>query len=70
MNLGGSGKAIVADTRDLSNRWNQVKDEWRDAKAGEFEQQYLSELFASAERAAAMLDELDKVIEAARRQCE
>jgi uncharacterized protein YukE len=70
MSMGGSSKAILAATRDLANRWNQVKEEWRDAKAAEFEQQFLSELLASAERAAAMLDELDKTLEIARRQCE
>ncbi|MGV3774629.1 MAG: hypothetical protein ACO1QB_17145 [Verrucomicrobiales bacterium] len=70
MSLAGNGKAIMAATRDLSNRWNTVKDEWRDVKAAEFEKQYLMELFASAESAAAMLDELDKIIEGARRECE
>ena len=61
---------IAAATRDLSARWAETKESWRDSKAAEFEAKYLASLFGSMERMMAAFDQLDKVVGKIRSDCE
>ena len=70
MNITGSGRMIAATTRDLSARWAETKESWRDSKAAEFEAKYLASLFGSMERMMAAFDQLDKVVSKIRSDCE
>jgi hypothetical protein len=70
MNIAGTGKALVAATRELSLRWEDAKSSWRDAKSEEFEQKYLAELQTYVDRAVAIFDDLDKIITKVRSDCE
>jgi hypothetical protein len=70
MSLSANGKVILTATRELARKWDETKQSWRDAKAEQFEQQYLAELFAQVERSVPILDELDKLIGSVRNQCE
>ncbi len=70
MNIGTDGRVISAATKELSRKWQQTKDSWRDAKSQEFEQKYMIELIGSVDRAVAVLDELDKVVAKIRSECE
>ena len=70
MSLGANGKMILTATRELSRKWEQTKESWRDAKSEEFEQQFLSDLFSGVERCAPILEELEKALSKARSACE
>ena len=70
MNTSANGKQLVAATKDLVRRWEETKESWQDAKAIEFEQKYLFELLAAMERAAPVFDDLDKLLNRARSDCE
>ena len=70
MNTSANGKQLVAATKDLVRRWEETKESWQDAKATEFEQKYLFELMAAMERAAPVFDDLDKLLNRIRSDCE
>lgn len=70
MSLRANGSRLVAITRDLSNRWEQCKDYWKDAKSQEFEHKYLEELKAEVDKAVTVIDQLDKIILKIRNDCE
>ena len=70
MNITGSGRMIASATRDLSVRWGETKESWRDSKGREFEANYLASLFGSMERMMAGFDQLDKVVSKIRSDCE
>lgn len=70
MSLGANNKVILAATRELARKWDETKHSWRDAKAEEFEREYLAELFSQVERTVPIMEELDKLIASARNQCE
>ena len=70
MNTSANGKQLVAATKDLVRRWEETKESWQDAKATEFEQKYLFELLAAMERAATVFDDLDKLLNRIRSDCE
>jgi hypothetical protein len=70
MNVSTNGKVVLTATRELSRRWEQTKQHWRDAKAEEFEREYLAELISDVDRAIPILEELDKLILTVRRECE
>ena len=61
---------LTALTRELRQDWQQTKEYWMDVKSQEFEQKYLLELFSSADRAVAVIEQLDKLITTIRNDCE
>jgi hypothetical protein len=70
MSLSTHASAILTATQELERKWVETREQWRDAKAREFEEKYLTELFATVERTALVLEEIDKLITQARRSCE
>lgn len=68
--MSGSGQRLSALTRDLSNRWQHTKESWRDAKAEEFERQYLEDLYVSVDKAMHVMEQLDKLMAKIRSECE
>jgi len=70
MSLSGSKNRLVAITKELSNRWDETKNYWRDAKSQEFEQRYMVELFANVDRTITVIDKLNEVVTKVRNDCE
>ncbi len=70
MSLSGSKNRLVAITKELSNRWDETKNYWRDAKAQEFEQRYMVELFANVDKTIAVMDKLNELLTKVRNDCE
>jgi hypothetical protein len=70
MNVSSNGKQLAAATKDLVRRWEETKESWQDAKAAEFEQKYLFELLSAIERAVPVFDDLDKLLNRIRSDCE
>lgn len=70
MNLSGTKGRLVASTRELSLKWRETKNYWRDEKSREFEHQYLEELFVRADKTVAVIEKLDEILGKIRSDCE
>ena len=70
MNPSGIKNRLVAMTKGLEARWDETKNYWKDAKSQEFEQHYMSELFANVDKAATIFEKLDEVLAKVRTDCE
>ena len=70
MSLSGSKNRLVAITNELSNRWDETKNYWRDAKSQEFEQRYMSELFANVDKTVTVMDKLNELLTKVKNDCE
>ncbi len=68
--MSGNGSKLMAVTKELSFQWQQTKEYWRDAKAQEFDRQYMQELLAGVDRAVTVMEQLDKLIAKIRHDCE
>jgi hypothetical protein len=70
MNLAGSKSRLVAITKELSLKWDETKNYWRDAKSREFQQQYMAELFANVDKTVTVIEKLDELLNKVRKDCE
>jgi hypothetical protein len=70
MSVSANGKRLAMLTLQLSNQWEQTKEYWRDARSQEFEQKYLEELRAGVDRAATVIEQLDKLVMKVKADCE
>ena len=70
MSLNASKARLVAITKELSNRWDETKNYWRDAKSQEFEQRYMTELFANVDRTVTVMEKLHELLTKVRNDCE
>jgi hypothetical protein len=70
MNVSSNGKVVSAATNELMARWAELQGSWRDAKSREFEERFLVELTASVERAVPVFDQLQKLLNKVREDCE
>ncbi len=70
MNLSANGKMVVALTKQLSVAWAETREHWHDAKSEEFEKRFLTELISTVDRAAPVFDDLEKVLNRVRNDCE
>ena len=70
MNLSGSKNRLVAITKELSKRWEDTKNYWRDVKSQEFEQRYMTELFANVDKTVAVMEKLNELLTKVRHDCE
>ena len=70
MSLSGSKNRLVVITKELSNRWDETKNYWRDAKSQEFEQRYMIELFANVDKTITVMDKLNELMTKVRNDCE
>jgi hypothetical protein len=66
----GSKNKLLAATRELSLKWQDTKNYWRDEKSAEFERAYLVELFANVDKAVAVMEKLDEQLTKIRKDCE
>jgi hypothetical protein len=70
MNLGWSRNSLLALTRELSGKWEQTREQWRDEKALEFESRYMEELLAAVNTAASQMERLERVLAKLKHDCE
>ena len=70
MSLSGNKGRLVGLTRDITLRWEETKNFWRDGKSEEFERRYLAELNASVNRAVLIVEKLDELLKKVRSDCE
>lgn len=70
MSVRAAGNVLAASTKQLWRRWDHARHEWRDAKADDFEKKYLEELQATVDRAGVVLNQIEKILEQAKEECE
>jgi hypothetical protein len=70
MSLGGSKSLLNESTRELFARWEDAKQGWRDAKAQEFERDYLASLPQAVANATRIIEELDLVLAKIHADCD
>lgn len=70
MSMSGSKGLLTLATRNLEARWGETRFSWRDRKAQEFEEMYLSELMTSVNSALRVIEELDQLLEKVHADCE
>lgn len=70
MSSSGSGARLSALTRQLETQWQQTRQAWSDAKAGEFEARFMRELTTVANVTCAGIDNLEQILRNLRTDCE
>ena len=70
MSVRAAGNVLSAATKSLWRKWDEARQEWRDAKAEEFEQKHLVELQASVDRAGVVFNQIEKILDQVREECE
>ena len=68
--MNANGTRLSALTKDLCGHWQQTKDYWRDVKAQEFERKYIDELVANVDRALIAIEQLEKLTDKIKKDCE
>ena len=68
--MSGTGARLAAMTNQLSNQWQRTREQWKDAKCEEFDRQYIQELQASVDKAVTVMEQLDKLVNKIRSDCE
>jgi hypothetical protein len=61
---------LLAAIKDLSLAWERAKESWRDAKAAEFEHNYLERLPNLTARTSTAMDEINALIRKVQNDCE
>jgi hypothetical protein len=70
MNLNGNKSRLTGLTKELTLRWADTKEHWRDAKGAEFERQFMRDLFPQVNGATAAIEQLDELFKRIRHDCE
>ena len=70
MSLSGSRGMLTLATRNLEAKWAETRFSWRDRKAAEFEETYLTDLMTSVNTALRIIEELDQLLEKVHADCE
>ncbi len=68
--MNAQGSRLGAVTKDLWVHWLQTKESWADAKSLEFEQKFLQELMNSVDKTVTAIEQLDKLIQKIKKDCE
>jgi hypothetical protein len=70
MRVSGSKSRLAAISKELSLRWDETRQYWKDSKSSEFEQRYMTELFARVDKTVMVIEKLDELLNKVRNDCE
>jgi hypothetical protein len=70
MSLAGAKSRLAGTTKDIWLQWDETRKAWRDAKAEEFEKEFLSELFHGVDRTITVMEKLDELLARIKKDCE
>jgi len=65
-----SGANLVQALKDLTLRWQETKNHWRDIKSQQFEREYLEDLPDHVQRTMSVMQEIDVLLKRIRSDCE
>jgi hypothetical protein len=66
----GSKGRLLGASKELSLKWEETKNHWRDEKSRDFERKYLQELFAGMDKTITVIEKLDELLKRVRSDCE
>ena len=70
MSARASAVKLTKATKSFLAAWQQAQHYWRDSKAKEFDKLYMESLPDTIQGATKVIEEIDKIIKKARRDCE
>jgi hypothetical protein len=70
MSLNASKSRLAALTKDLTAKWRETREYWRDDRARDFEQRYMDELLSGVSSTLNTIDTLERVLNKIRGDCE
>lgn len=70
MSLHGNKSRLTALTKDISLRWAETRNHWRDAKSEEFDHRFMQELLPRVNKAAAAVEKLEELLNKIKKDCE
>ncbi|MED5418153.1 MAG: hypothetical protein VYA27_05590 [Verrucomicrobiota bacterium] len=70
MSARASAVKLTKSTKAILQSWDQVKAHWRDSRQREFEQDFSETLPDDISAAIRVIEEIDKIVTRARRDCE
>lgn len=70
MSLNHSKGRLVGLSRELLRVWQETQESWRDQKAREFDTVYMQPMFDAVDHASAAIEDLDKILQRLRQDCE
>lgn len=65
----GSANRLLALTKELRADWAATRQYWNDAKSAEFEQRFLTHLFAAVHQTANDIETLERILKKVRDDC-
>jgi hypothetical protein len=70
MNLNANKSRLTGLTKEVSLRWAETQNHWRDAKSAEFDHQFMQELFPKVNRATNAIEKLEELLKKIQKECE
>ena len=70
MSAKGCSSTLAQTAKDLTAAWHETQAHWRDAKAAEFQRDYLEALPSLIAKSREALEELDRFLRKVRSDCE
>ncbi|CAN5222292.1 hypothetical protein BH23VER1_BH23VER1_25660 [soil metagenome] len=70
MSAKASRSLLTRATKDLSLAWYETKNHWKDGKSHEFERTYLKDLPDTVRGAVNVIEELERLLDRIRKDCE
>ncbi len=70
MNVGSSRGLLVRSSRDLVEAWRETQRYWRDARAAQFDKDFIADIPKSVGSAATVIQDIDAILNRIRRDCE
>ncbi|MFD0892685.1 hypothetical protein KBB96_14775 [Luteolibacter ambystomatis] len=70
MSVSNSKGLLTGATSQLQAQWLEVRASWRDRKAQEFEQDYLSDLESSVRATVKVIEDIERLLQQVHADCE
>lgn len=70
MSLMDAKGTLSRATKDLLARWQEVREQWSDAQAAQFEKEYLQPLEQDVRNALTAMDQMNSVMSSLEKDCE
>lgn len=70
MSLNANKSRLTALTKNLSLRWVETREHWRDVKSDEFNERFMQELLPRVSKAVDAIEKLEELLKKIKKDCE
>ena len=70
MSLNDNKCRLTALTKNLSLRWVETREHWRDVKSDEFNERFMQELLPRVSKAVDAIEKLEELLKKIKKDCE